>query len=64
MKYFEISNKSVDEIYEILKTDSNGLSTKEANKRLDRDGLNIVIENKKRGPIYYYNNFMYIKCLN
>lgn len=56
MKYFEISNKSVDEIYEILKTDSNGLSTKEANKRLDRDGLNIVIENKKRGPIYFLIN--------
>lgn len=56
MKYFEISNKSVDEIYKILKTDSNGLSTKEANKRLDRDGLNIVIENKKRGPIYFLIN--------
>ena len=56
MKYFEISNKSVDEVYEILKTDSNGLSTKEANKRLDRDGLNIVIENKKRGPIYFLIN--------
>ena len=56
MKYFEISNKSVDEIYKILKTDSNGLSAKEANKRLDRDGLNIVIENKKRGPIYFLIN--------
>ena len=53
MKYFEISNKHVDEIYKILKTDSNGLSTKEANKRLNRDGLNIVVENKRKGPIYF-----------
>ena len=56
MKYFEISNKSKEEIYIILKTDDNGLSTKEANKRLEENGLNIVVENKKRGPIYFLLN--------
>ena len=56
MKYFEISNKSKEEIYKILKTDDNGLSTKEANKRLEENGLNIVVENKKRGPIYFLLN--------
>ena len=39
-----------------MKTDSNGLSTKEANKRLEENGLNIVTENKKRGPIYFLVN--------
>ena len=48
--------KSKEEIYKILKTDSNGLSTKEANKRLAENGLNIVVENKKRGPIYFLVN--------
>ena len=48
--------KSKEEIYKILKTDSNGLSTKEANKRLAENGLNIVVENKKRGPIYFLIN--------
>ena len=56
MKYFEISNKNKEEIYKILKTDDNGLSTKEANKRLEENGLNIVVENKKRGPIYFLLN--------
>ena len=48
--------KSKEEIYKILKTDSNGLSTKEANKRLLENGLNIVVENKKRGIIYFLLN--------
>lgn len=56
MKYFEVSTKNKDEIFKILKTEENGITSKEANKRLIENGLNIVSENKKRGPIYFLIN--------
>ena len=56
MKYFEVSTKNKDEIFKILKTEENGITSKEANKRLIENGLNIVSENKKRGPVYFLIN--------
>lgn len=56
MKYFEVSTKNKDEIFKILKTEENGITSKEANKRLIENGLNIVSENKKRGPVYFLVN--------
>lgn len=56
MKYFEVSTKNKDKIFKILKTEENGITSKEANKRLIENGLNIVSENKKRGPVYFLIN--------
>lgn len=56
MKYYEISQKTEDEVFKILKTDSNGLSNKEADRRLQENGLNVIRENKKRNCFYFFLN--------
>ena len=53
MKYVELSKKENKEIYNILKSNEDGLSQTEVYNRLRKDGLNIANIEKKRGPIYF-----------
>lgn len=53
MKYVELSKKDNKEIYNILKSNEDGLSQTEAYNRLRKDGPNIANIEKKRGPIYF-----------
>ena len=53
MKYVELSKKDNKEIYNILKSNEDGLSQTEVYNRLRKDGLNIANIEKKRGPIYF-----------
>lgn len=53
MKYVELSKKENKEIYNILKSNEDGLSQTEAYNRLRKNGPNIANIEKKRGPIYF-----------
>ena len=53
MNYFEYSKKSSEEIFKILETAKDGISTRQANERIDRDGLNIATNAKKKGIFYF-----------
>lgn len=53
MKYVELSKKDNKEIYNILKSNEDGLSQTEAYNRLRKNGPNIANIEKKRGPIYF-----------
>lgn len=53
MKYVELSKKDNKEIYNILKSNEDGLSQTEVYNRLRKDGLNIANIEKKRGSIYF-----------
>ena len=44
-------NERVDEIYQRLKTNEKGLTDEEAQKRLERDGLNKLVERKKKSNL-------------
>ena len=41
-------NKKIDEIYKLLNSSKEGLSSSEASKRLEKDGYNELIEKKSR----------------
>ncbi len=60
----EVYNKSVEEIYKELETGEKGLSEEEAQKRLERDGQNKLVERKKKSNIALFlgqfNDFMII----
>ena len=53
MQYFEFSKKSNEEIFKELETSEKGISNSEANKRLQRNGLNVATDVKKKGPFYF-----------
>ena len=53
MKYVELSKKENKEIYNILKSNEDGLSQTEVYNRLRKNGPNIANIEKKRGPIYF-----------
>ena len=44
----EVYNEKVEDIFKRLETNINGLSEKEATKRLERDGENKLEERKKK----------------
>ena len=63
--YNEIANASKTEILYNYKTSEAGLTKKEANKRLDKDGLNIVIKKEKKSRLLFLlesfnDKFIYI----
>ena len=45
-EYIEIAQETTTELYYKYKTKKEGLSSKEAKKRLEEDGLNIVVKKK------------------
>ena len=53
MQYYEFSKKSNEEIFKELETSEKGISNSEANKRLQRNGLNVATDVKKKGPFYF-----------
>ena len=53
LSYYELSNMSEEEIYNLFKTSQNGLNKIEVEKRLDLYGENIPFDNKKKGPLYF-----------
>lgn len=53
MKYFEISKKSKEEILKLLNTKEEGLNKKVAEKRLEKDGLNVATDVKKKNALYF-----------
>lgn len=50
-KEYNIYNETIEEIYERLKTSTNGLTEEEANKRLKKYGENKLAEQKKKSNI-------------
>ena len=54
MKYYEISAKNTEEIFKILKTNKNGLSSKVANEKLEENGLNIATDVKTKSWFYFF----------
>ena len=54
MRYYEISEKNNDEIFKILKTKENGLSLTEAKNRLEKYGLNVATNVKKKTWLYFF----------
>ena len=53
MQYYEFSKKSNEEIFKEFETSEKGISNSEANKRLQRNGLNVATDVKKKGPFYF-----------
>ena len=51
-------NETVNEIYQRLKTNEKGLTEEEAQKRLERDGANKLVERKKKSNLaLFFNQF-------
>ncbi len=56
LKYKEISNNSIETIVNKLSTSTNGLNEIEAIKRLQEDGLNVVVSSKRKSWITFLLN--------
>ena len=54
--YLELATSNVNKNYIDLNTKIEGLSIKEAKKRLNENGKNVTIKEEKRGPIYFFIN--------
>ena len=54
--YLELATSDVNKNYIDLNTKIEGLSIKEAKKRLNENGKNVTIKEEKRGPIYFFIN--------
>ena len=55
-EYLEISKLDINENYKNLNTRIEGITSKEAKKRLEEHGKNITIKEDKKGPIYFFLN--------
>ena len=54
--YLELATSDINKNYIDLNTKIEGLSIKEAKKRLNDNGKNVTIKEEKRGPIYFFIN--------
>lgn len=54
--YLELATSDINKNYIDLNTKTEGLSIKEAKKRLNENGKNVTIKEEKRGPIYFFIN--------
>ena len=54
--YLELATTDINKNYIDLNTKIEGLSIKEAKKRLDENGKNVTIKEEKKGPIYFFIN--------
>ena len=50
----EVYNETVEELYKRLETNRDGLSNEEANKRLERDGENKLLERRKKSNLVLF----------
>ena len=56
-RYIDIAKKSKEEILQEFNTNiEKGLTTKEANLRLEKDGENVVVKDDKHSFIYFFIN--------
>ena len=53
LNYYELSNKTEEDICRMYNTSKNGLDKEDASNRLNIYGENIATDNKKRGPFYF-----------
>ena len=53
LNYYNLSNMTEEEIFELYKTNKDGLPESEIEERLKIYGENIPIKNKKHGPLYF-----------
>lgn len=54
--YLELATSDINKNYIDLNTKIEGLSIKEAKKRLNENGKNVTIKEEKGGPIYFFIN--------
>lgn len=54
--YLELATSDINKNYIDLNAKIEGLSIKEAKKRLDENGKNVTIKEEKKGPIYFFIN--------
>ena len=58
-KYINIAKTSKEEILQEFNTNiEKGLTTKEANLRLEKDGENVVVKDDKHSFIYFFHRFL------
>lgn len=53
-EYLKISKSDINEDYLAFNTKIEGITTKEAKKRLEENGKNVTIKEEKKGPIYFF----------
>lgn len=53
-EYLKISKSDINEDYLAFNTKMDGITTKEAKKRLEENGKNVTIKEEKKGPIYFF----------
>ena len=53
-EYLKISKSDINEYYLVFNTKIEGITTKEAKKRLEENGKNVTIKEEKKGPIYFF----------
>ena len=53
IEYNDISNKTIDEIFSLYKTNEQGLNKNEVNKRLEEYGENNATNRKKKTPLFF-----------
>ncbi len=53
-EYLKISKSDINEDYLVFNTKIEGITTKEAKKRLEENGKNVTIKEEKKGPIYFF----------
>ena len=53
-EYLKLSKSDINEDYLAFNTKMDGITTKEAKKRLEENGKNVTIKEEKKGPIYFF----------
>ena len=66
--YKEISAKNKNDLLKSYETDENGLSTKQADERLEKNGQNVVVKREKKSAFSFFvksfnDKFIYILIL-
>ena len=52
--YKEISAKNKNDLLKSYETDENGLSTKQADERLEKNGQNVVVKREKKSAFSFF----------
>lgn len=66
--YIDISTKDKNDLLKSYETDENGLSTKQADERLEKNGQNVVVKREKKSAFSFFiksfnDKFIYILIL-
>ena len=66
--YIDISTKDKNDLLKLYETDENGLSTKQADERLEKNGQNVVVKREKKSAFSFFiksfnDKFIYILIL-